>query len=280
MYVFYTISELKNHLNDFLANNKMVGFVPTMGALHGGHVSLIKKAKEENDVVVCSIFVNPMQFNDKKDLEKYPRTLAPDLKMLEKAGCNIVFAPSEKEVYPTESKEIFDFGLLDKVMEGKQRPGHFNGVAIVVKRLFEIVQPTKAYFGQKDFQQLAIIKALVKKLNLPVEIISCPIIREEDGLAMSSRNTRLNPEERKKSALISQTLFKVKEMKKSPLEEINQFVKDAFSNEPSFQLEYFEIVNFETLLPVKEINAEENPVACIAVKVGDVRLIDNVILFN
>lgn len=280
MLVFFTINDLKEHLNALKKAGKTIGFVPTMGALHEGHLSLIKRAKSESNVVVCSIFVNPLQFNDKADLEKYPRMPQEDKKMLQNSGCDILFLPSVNEMFPVIKQEKFDLGGLDKIMEGAQRPGHFNGVVQVVKRLFEIVEPSKAFFGQKDFQQLAIVKRMVKVLNMRVEIISCPIIREKDGLAMSSRNTRLNPEQRKLSVKLSEALFKAKGMRHLPLKDIATHVEENFSDLKGVKLEYFEIVNGETLTPLQKINKAENPVACIAAKFGDVRLIDNIILFD
>src|SRR5690554_1193475 len=203
MILVKTIKELKEYLGE-LRKNGSVGLIPTMGALHNGHLSLVNEAVRENPVVVVSIFVNPTQFNDPNDLRRYPRNLDADLKMLEPTGCDLVFAPEAEEIYPEPDsyREKFDFGQLEKVMEGKHRPGHFNGVAQVVSKLFHIVEPNKAYFGLKDFQQLAIIKKMVQMLKMPVEIVPCPIIREESGLAMSSRNELLSAEERKNAALI------------------------------------------------------------------------------
>ncbi|MBA3970581.1 MAG: pantoate--beta-alanine ligase, partial [Bacteroidetes bacterium] len=226
MIIFNSIQELKNQLNSIRKQKRIIGFVPTMGALHQGHISLVDAAKRECDVVVCSIFVNPTQFNDLSDLEKYPRTLESDCKLLESANCDILFAPPTLEVYSEAELELkrnkiedkswtlgknVDFGALGGVMEGEQRPGHFNGVAQVVSKLFRIVEPNKAFFGQKDFQQLAIIRSMVKQLEMPVEVISCPILRESNGLAMSSRNERLTKKERELASIISQTLFTIKE---------------------------------------------------------------------
>ena len=251
-----------------------------MGALHKGHVSLITKAKEENGKVICSIFVNPAQFNDKYDLEKYPRTLEADKKMLVSSGCDILFAPSVEEMYPQPDITQFDFGQLDKLMEGKHRPGHFNGVALVVKKFFDIVEPNSAYFGQKDFQQLTIIKRLVRDFMLSVKIIACPIYRESDGLAMSSRNTLLTSEEREIAPFISQTLFKAKEMSVAcSLERLKNWVEDQFKKQASMRLEYFEVVDVQTLKPVEKLEAGKGIVACIAVKLGRIRLIDNIVLF-
>lgn len=273
-----TIRDLQNWLDERRGRGT-VGFVPTMGALHKGHISLVEKAMQENPVVVVSIFVNPTQFNDPKDLERYPRTLESDLKLLEKTGCHIVFAPSVSEIYPEPDTRKFDFGLLEAVMEGKHRPGHFNGVAQVVSKLFEFVKPDKAYFGLKDFQQLAIIKNMVKQLNLPVEIVPCPIVREESGLAMSSRNELLSREERKNAAVISETLFRAKELcREKSVEELKKWIAGNINKNPYLTVEYVEIVDDETLQPVKNLTDEKNNVCCVAVYCGKVRLIDNIVL--
>lgn len=294
MLIFNTKIELQNHLNSIREHNKIIGFVPTMGALHQGHAFLVDEAKKNSDRVVCSIFVNPTQFNDLSDLDKYPRTIEKDLELLKMHGCNIVFVPEIAEMYSNQELELkkqkiedlswtegklIDFGILDKTMEGAQRPGHFNGVAQVVSKLFRIVNPHKAFFGQKDFQQLAIINSMVKQLKFDIEIIACKTIRENDGLAMSSRNVRLTADERKIAPLIFQTLNKVKEIatEKTPLELI-EFAKKNISQEPKMDLEYFEIVDTETLLPINSFEKTKKAVACIALKLGAVRLIDNILL--
>jgi pantoate--beta-alanine ligase len=272
-----TIQELQTEIQH-LANGKTVGFVPTMGALHAGHISLVKQAVLENPVVVVSIFVNPTQFNDPADLERYPRTLENDMKLLELTGCSIVFAPNAKEVYPEPDKRKFNFGKLEKVMEGKHRPGHFNGVAQVVIRLFDMVKPTKAYFGLKDFQQLAIVKNMVKQLQLPVEIVPCAIIREKSGLAMSSRNELLTEEQRKNATVISETLFKAKELKgQKSVQEITDWVTETINKNPFLDVEYFEIVDDEQLQPVKSWDEKSTKVGCVAVFCGKIRLIDNIV---
>ena len=272
-----TIQELQTEIQR-LADGKTVGFVPTMGALHQGHISLVKQAVSETPVVVVSIFVNPTQFNDPNDLEHYPRTLENDMKLLEPTGCSIVFAPSAKEVYPEPDKRKFNFGKLEEVMEGKHRPGHFNGVAQVVSRLFDIVKPTKAYFGLKDFQQLAIVKNMVKQLQLPVEIVPCAIIREESGLAMSSRNELLTEEQRKNAAVISETLFKAKELKgQKSVQEIADWVTKTINKNPFLDVEYFEIVDDEQLQPVNNWDEKSTKVGCVAVFCGKIRLIDNIV---
>ncbi|WP_319479654.1 pantoate--beta-alanine ligase [uncultured Draconibacterium sp.] len=272
-----TIQELQTEIQH-LTNDKTVGFVPTMGALHQGHISLVKQAVSENPVVVVSIFVNPTQFNDPSDLERYPRTLENDMKLLEPTGCSIVFAPNAKEVYPEPDKRKFNFGKLEEVMEGNHRPGHFNGVAQVVSRLFDMVKPTKAYFGLKDFQQLAIVKNMVKQLQLPVEIVPCAIIREKSGLAMSSRNELLTEEQRKNAAVISETLFKAKELKaQKSVQEITDWVTETINKNPFLDVEYFEIVDDEQLQPVKNWDEDSTKVGCVAVFCGKIRLIDNIV---
>lgn len=294
MIVLNSASETKKLLNSLRSTQKSIGFVPTMGALHKGHISLIDKAKAGCDVVVASIFVNPTQFNDLSDLKNYPRTFEADCQMLESAGCDILFAPDVSEMYTLEELErkkqhiedknwtdgkTVDFGLLEKIMEGAHRPGHFNGVAQVVSKLFRIVEPNKAYFGQKDFQQLAIIQSMVKQLAMPIEIVACPIMREPNGLAMSSRNERLTPEQRKTASLISKTLFKVKELQTSQtVDELKTLAIQYIKTEPQFELEYFEIADTTTLQPIVTFNTTQHPAAFIAVKLGNVRLIDNIIL--
>jgi pantoate--beta-alanine ligase len=277
MEVCYTISELKQIIGDCKKRGEVVGFVPTMGALHHGHLSLVREASKTCSFVVASIFVNPTQFNDKDDLARYPRTLDADLAMLKSVHCNLVFVPTVEEVYPEPDNRVFDFGHLDKVMEGAHRPGHFNGVGQVVSKLFDMVEPHKAYFGQKDFQQLAIIKYMVKQMNYPIEIIPCPIVREPDGLAMSSRNTLLTPEQRENAALISQTLFEAANLKTShSIDEIKQWIVTSIDKNPYLKTEYFEIVDDEQLLPINEWSSECNKVGCIAVHCGKIRLIDNI----
>lgn len=270
-------------LQAFLNKNykgKIVGFVPTMGALHKGHLSLIKTAQRENDIVVVSIFVNPTQFNNAADLSKYPKTLKKDLTLLNKENKIVVFAPTVNEIYPNgEKSESFDFGGIELEMEGKFRPGHFNGVGTVVKRLFEIVKPTNAYFGEKDFQQLQIIKRMVSSFKLPVNILSCPIFREESGLAMSSRNERLPTSHRKEARLIYKCLQKIKsDFGKATLEELLNFAEKTFNKHPLFKLEYFTIADVETLKPVTKIDTHKKYRAFIAVFLKDVRLIDNIAL--
>ena len=272
---------LLSKLEHLRASGKSIGFVPTMGALHQGHIALVLKAKSENDVVVVSIFVNPTQFNNNNDLLHYPRTVESDRELLENVACDLLFLPDVSEMYPdglVEPVTEIDLAGLDMVMEGAHRPGHFLGVIQVVKKLFDCIGICKAYFGEKDFQQLAVIKKMVKEWSVSVEIIACPIVREDDGLAMSSRNMRLTNEERKVATQISKALFHAKEMwSKCSLEEIKKNVTTLINSNPEFQLEYFEIADATTLKPVSP-GQKKNVVACIAVHLGEVRLIDNIIL--
>lgn len=272
-----TISDLQAELSALKAQGKKVGLVPTMGALHAGHASLVKRSVDENDVTVVSVFVNPTQFNDKNDLVKYPRTLEADCKLLESAGASFVFAPEIEEMYPEPDTRQFSFAPLDEVMEGKFRPGHFNGVAQIVSKLFDAVKPHRAYFGEKDFQQLAIIREMVKQLHLDLEIVGCPIVREEDGLALSSRNMLLSAEERKIALKISQTLFKSRTFATDhSLKETIKFVEDGIASEPGLRLEYFEVVDGNTLQTVQNWEDTDYIVGCITVFCGPVRLIDNI----
>lgn len=281
MEIFQTVSDLKKYLTQYWDSGQSIGFVPTMGALHNGHLSLIREAQSENNLVVCSIFVNPIQFNNPDDLKNYPRVLEQDTQKLNDVACNVLFAPSEQEVFPDPVKETFDFGNLDKVMEGKFRPGHFNGVAVVVKRLFEIIKPTKAYFGLKDYQQLVIIHRMTKDFKLPVEIVPCPTLREENGLAMSSRNERLSHSERKQASIIYETLKMVKIRSGfSTIRETHSYVEQQFKKNKNIRLEYFEIVDMYTLKPLQTWTGSNTSIACIAVWLGQVRLIDNMILFS
>lgn len=279
MQIFNTISETQQYLKAQQRAGKTIGFVPTMGALHAGHISLIERAKTENNLAVCSIFVNPTQFNNADDLKKYPRTLERDCEMLLPAGCDVVFAPSAEEMYPSLPQLKMDFGTLETVMEGKFRPGHFNGVGIVVSKLFNIVKPNKAYFGQKDLQQVAVIRRMVNDLSFDLEIIPCPTLRETDGLAMSSRNTRLSPEAR---ALAPQ-IYKVLNLAKEKLQagasvsEMQVAVNEHFANFPAFATEYFEAVDFDTLLPIEAKIADGKTALCVAAFLGGVRLIDNIV---
>lgn len=277
MQVIKNISDLRTILGRVRSEGKSIGFVPTMGALHDGHLSLVDIAGSQTQFVVVSIFVNPTQFNDKGDLERYPRDLQRDVQLLSTTGCQLVFAPEVNEIYPEPDTRQFNFGMLEQVMEGKFRPGHFNGVAQVVSKLFAIVEPDKAFFGQKDFQQLAIIREMVKKLSLPVEIVSCPIVREPDGLAMSSRNMLLTPEQRANATHISATLFEaVNKKEQLSVEELCSWVVNRINRNDYLQTEYFEIVDSVTLQPVKSWTDGGRKVGCIAVHCGKIRLIDNI----
>lgn len=277
MKIYKTTKGIENALRVLRAESKTIGLVPTMGALHAGHLSLVERCVAENDVCVVSVFVNPTQFNNQTDLEKYPRTLEADAALLAGAKCSILFAPSVKQIYPKPDTRVFDFGQLDKVMEGVHRPGHFNGVGQVVSRLFDIVKPGKAYFGEKDYQQLAIIRKMVKDYKYPIEIVGCPIVREKDGMALSSRNMRLSKDERKRAVRISQTLFKSVEMAATKsLEEVKQWVIDEINKDSILNVEYYDIVNSETMQSVKSWKDADKITGCITVYCGEVRLIDNI----
>ena len=277
MKVIHTIKDLQAELSVLKAQGKKVGLVPTMGALHAGHASLVKRSVNENEVTVVSVFVNPTQFNDKNDLVKYPRTLDADCKLLEACGATYTFAPSVEEMYPEPDTRQFSYAPLDTVMEGAFRPGHFNGVCQIVSKLFEAVKPQRAYFGEKDFQQLAIIHEMVRQMQFDLEIVGCPIVREEDGLALSSRNARLSAEERENALKISQTLFKSRTFAAThTVSETQKFVEDAIAAAPGLRLEYFEIVDGNTLQKVGNWDQTSYAVGCITVFCGDVRLIDNI----
>ena len=277
MKLVHTINELRAELALQRQAGKKIGLVPTMGALHEGHASLVRRAVAENDVVVVSDFFNPTQFNDKNDLLKYPRTLDADCELLEKEGASFVFAPSVEEIYPEPDTRQFSYAPLDTVMEGKYRPGHFNGVCQIVSKLFMIVEPDKAYFGEKDFQQLAIIREMVKQMNFPLEIVGCPIVREADGLALSSRNARLSEEQRRQALGISQALFCSKEYAAThSVAETQEFVEKAIADAEGLELEYFELVDGLTLQKIASWEDADYAVGCITVFCGEVRLIDNI----
>src|SRR5574344_667180 len=269
-----TVEELKNVLFQINCGGKSIGFVPTMGALHEGHLSLMKRARKENQVTICSIFVNPTQFNNAEDLKHYPRTLEKDIEFVQDY-LDFIFAPSVEEVYATPATEQYHFGNLETVMEGAARPGHFNGVAIIVKRLFDWIQPDKAYFGEKDFQQIAIIKSLVKQFNLQIQIVPCPIVREPTGLALSSRNQRLSEDEKQIAANIYRVLQESTQLTTQIVDDIRQFVSEELVKFPLLRLEYYEIVDADTLQPVHNLNDAKGIVGCIAIYAGEVRLIDN-----
>ena len=279
MQIFNSIALLQIFLKSQRLLGHTVGFVPTMGALHTGHLSLVEASKKQNHLTVCSIFVNPTQFNNDHDLAVYPRTLEADCQMLESVGCNAVFAPTPEEMYPQSPTIKFDFGDLERVMEGQFRPGHFNGVGIVVSKLFNIVQPNHAYFGQKDLQQCAVVNRLVKDLNFSLTLNICPTQRETDGLAMSSRNRNLSPEQRDDAPHIYKALQEavnlLEENKSSA--EVKIFISEYFEAIKRFELEYFEISDVETLQPINELQKGKTAL-CIAAFMGKTRLIDNVIV--
>lgn len=281
MRTYKTVRHLRNYLDKQRKEGKRIGFVPTMGALHNGHISLIKKSNESSDITVCSIFVNPTQFGDAMDLEKYPRTVEKDSKMLKAAGCDVVFTPSVNEMYPSGLDTSLDinFGALETVMEGEHRSGHFAGVAQVLNRFLNIVEPNAMYMGQKDYQQFTIVRELLRQLKSKTELVMGETVREKDGLAMSSRNMRLNAEERAIAPLISKTLFAAKE--KIASKSIATIKKEALKqlDIPEFTVEYFEIADGITLQPINNVEGIETAVACTAVHLGPVRLIDNVVLF-
>jgi len=280
MEIFRTTKSLQNKILSIKKEGKTIGFVPTMGALHEGHISLIDRSVKENDFTVASLFVNPTQFNNPDDLKKYPRTFDEDKQKLESAKCDILFFPTSEEMYPANEKaEQFDFGLIATVMEGQFRPGHFDGVAQIVSKLFRIVTPTRAYFGQKDFQQLAIVNNLNSNYlqDLNIEIVGCKIIREKDGLAMSSRNLRLNKDQRENASLISKTLFEAQKLqKKMNLKKLKNWVSTKINENKYLKLEYFDIVDNKNLNSIKNWTEEGKKTACIAVYCGEIRLIDNV----
>ena len=279
MKTVHTIQDLRNALQAFRSEGKTVGLVPTMGALHAGHASLVKRSVKDNDVTVVSIFVNPTQFNDKNDLAKYPRTLDADCRLLEKIGADIAFAPTVEEIYPEPDTRTFSYPPTDEVMEGGYRPGHFNGVCQIVSKLFMMVEPDRAYFGEKDFQQIAVIKAMVADQKYPLEICPCPIVREKDGLALSSRNTLLSPDERTLAVNISRVLFISQSYAKShTLSETKTWVIDTINSIEGLDVQYYEIVDGNSLLSVDNWEDSDYIVGCITVFCGKipVRLIDNV----
>lgn len=275
---FATTTDLRQHLNPLRATHK-IGLIPTMGALHDGHLKLVEKAKQENDLVISSIFVNPVQFNNPDDLARYPRTLEEDLDKLTAVGCDVVFAPSVDEMYPEPPTIRLNFGELEMVMEGAFRPGHFNGVGIVVAKLFNMIQPDRAYFGQKDLQQVAVVRKLIRDLSFPIELIRCPTIREEDGLAMSSRNRNLTPTERIQALALYKALNLAHDLlhEGQSTAQAKAAVTGYFANLPHFRLEYVEVVNADTMQLVNEVLAPGQTAICLAAHIGNVRLIDNIV---
>ena len=279
MQIIETVSELLTYVERAKEKGLKTGLVPTMGALHQGHLSLVKRSVEDNDATIVSLFVNPVQFNNPDDLASYPRQPEEDFKLLAQNGVDIVFAPTVDEIYPEgfDRKRKFELGKVAEVMEGKYRPGHFQGVALVVNRLFQLCRPTRAYFGKKDFQQIAVIREMVRTEGLDVEIVPCPIVREDNGLALSSRNMLLSKEEREKASIIHQTLAEsVEKIQDTSVEDVKKMVQDRLNDLPGFKVEYFEIVDAETLLPVESWDEAKEVVGCITVYVGKIRLIDNI----
>jgi pantoate--beta-alanine ligase len=280
MYVFTTVDALKAHLHSQRQAGRQWGLVPTMGALHEGHLSLVRRSDAENDFTVATVYVNPTQFNNPDDLAKYPRTLDSDRQMLESAGCGVLFAPSDAEMYPAPTALRFDFGELETVMEGQFRPGHFNGVATVVSKFFHYTEPAAAYFGQKDLQQFAVINRLVQDLSFPLRLVRCPIVREPDGLAMSSRNRRLEPEARKVAVVLSYALKEAEEalQKTKSVAVTKDVIGQIFYPLEGVFLEYFEVVDAASLQPVATLDGHAEVALCLAAYVGEVRLIDNMIV--
>ncbi|MCS6967695.1 MAG: pantoate--beta-alanine ligase [Cytophagales bacterium] len=277
MKVYHKVSDLRAWRGS--VGNLSIGLVPTMGALHAGHLSLVERSKAENQLTVCSIFVNPIQFNDAQDLKNYPRTPEEDLTLLKAAGCEVVFMPDEKEMYPAPVRMRLYFGALEEVMEGAHRPGHFNGVGIVVSKLFNIVEPTRAYFGQKDFQQYLIIKRLVEDLSYPIELVCCPIVRQADGLALSSRNMRLSPQGRKQAPALYQALQEAKQrilQGESP-KQVCSHISDKLNSTGWFQVNYLTLADSQTLMEVSHPQPNSEYVLCIAASIEGVRLIDNLL---
>jgi pantoate--beta-alanine ligase len=276
MEVLHTIKTINDRITSLKEEGRKIGFVPTMGALHNGHLHLIQEARKDCDIVVCSIFVNPIQFNNKEDLKKYPRDIERDISLLQELACDIIFVPSEEEMYPEPEQRVWELGNMDIPMEGAFRPGHFQGVATVVKKLFDIVQPDKAYFGQKDYQQLQVIKYITTSLGMPIEIVECPTIRENDGLAMSSRNARLSPKEREVAPILYKTLCLAKErMRFTEPSQLKKEVVEILEKNSLIKVEYIEFVDKDTLEQIQHFQQPERCVICAAIYLGQIRLIDN-----
>ncbi len=275
MKIIKDIAQLKTAISQARTSGE-VGFVPTMGALHTGHISLVERAAQDCEVVVVSIFVNPTQFNDKSDLERYPRTEKQDIALLEQSGCSIVFMPSVEQMYPEPDTRQFDFGALGNVMEGANRPGHFNGVAQIVSKLFDAVEPDKSYFGEKDYQQLAIIRQMTKLLGYKTQIIGCPICRDTDGLALSSRNMLLSPEQREAAPHIYRCIKEASQKEWTDAQEATEWVREQIDQNPHLEVEYFELADGEHLQPIEDWKECKNPVGFAVVRAGKIRLIDNI----
>ena len=278
MKIFRTRAEVHNYLVELKPEGKSVGFVPTMGALHQGHLSLIAAARDKTDIVVCSIFVNPTQFNDKKDLENYPRPIEDDISKLRQAKCDVLFLPDVDEMYTSDDKWYIELNNLDNILEGEIRPGHYQGVTQIVKKLFDIVTPDYAFFGQKDFQQFVVISYMVKTLGMKVQLIRCPIVREDDGLAMSSRNVYLSAEDRQNALALFRALTNArKDFDTLSIEQVKQNALDYLTTAPGIEYEYFEIYNADTFRPALSTD-KNNIIALVAARVGKIRIIDNMIL--
>jgi pantoate--beta-alanine ligase len=274
-----SLSDIRQHTEQLRQQGQRIGFVPTMGALHEGHLSLVRAAKSQNDIIVCSVFVNPTQFNNQEDYRLYPRLPEKDAQMLAQEGCDVLFTPIAEEMYQQKARLSFDFGELEQVMEGAHRPGHFNGVAMVVSKLFHLVKPHQAFFGQKDLQQFAIIQQLVRDLSFDLELVCFPIIREEDGLAMSSRNRRLTAAQRKVAPQLYQALQLLRtQLQNSSIAQAKLETEVFLSRFPQIKLEYLEVVHAQTLQPLNEVSANVPVALCLAAFLGEVRLIDNVLL--
>ena len=277
MKVIRTVRELRETMDNHRGQGQSIGLVPTMGALHDGHLSLIERARKDNDIVVASVFVNPTQFNNPDDLRTYPRTEEADCDKLRNAGVDYAFIPTVEEIYPEPDTRVFDLGPVAEVMEGAMRPGHFNGVAQIVSKLFAWTMPTRAYFGEKDYQQIAVIRRMAELEGFSFDIIACPIKRHDDGLAMSSRNVRLTAEQRAEAPLIRKTLLESVGMKETKsIDEVKRFVEDTINASPIMRTEYYEIVDSKTMQPIRRWDDAETTVGCITVYCGDVRLIDNI----
>ena len=277
MKIINTVSELRKAVDAFVQNHRTIGLVPTMGALHAGHKSLVERARRENDVVVVSVFLNPTQFNNQDDLRTYPRTATADAALLESCGVDVAFMPTVDEIYPEPDTRVFDLGPVTQVMEGAYRPGHFNGVCQIVSKLFDFVKPTRAYFGEKDFQQIAVIRAMVAQLGFDLDIVTCPCIREDDGLAKSSRNVRLTPLVRKIAPNIYGTLKRSLDFAQDhSLQQTHDWVVDTINAFPEMDVEYFSICDGTTLQPLENWDDSDDVVGCITVYCGDVREIDNI----
>jgi pantoate--beta-alanine ligase len=282
MEIFKQIAPLKAFLRDIRQKGKSVGLVPTMGALHQGHLKLIAASKASNDITICTIYVNPTQFNNPEDLQKYPRTIERDIQMLQQVHCDVLFSPNDEELYPSKAAISLSFGHLDHVMEGKFRPGHFSGVGLVVSKFFNIVRPNNAYFGQKDWQQFAVIRTLINDLKFDVKLHSVDTHRESDGLAQSSRNMRLNREERKNATIFYKSLMQARKSLQNgvPIQDVRQQVHTMIESTPEVTLEYFEVADSKNLNILENVSEADQPIMCIAGYVGNVRLIDNMFVFD